>query len=169
MIPTPVIQSVRPASAASRVRDLLKSRDRAEVEIAAILRQQLDQLGEKKWLEWCEKEFGWARTSAYRHLNPLGSQKARDDQKARDGAPKSAMSQALGHNEEETAEDDGPEEEAPTQDHLNALLLRADQAISFATNCARLNIRPRHRAKAIEMARSAATAWTTLADKLENQ
>lgn len=70
-------------SRAARVRALLKDRDKAEEEIAAILREQLDDMGEAKWLAWCEREFGWARTSAYRHLNPKLLEKAKHAQAKR--------------------------------------------------------------------------------------
>ncbi len=67
---------------ASRIHSLLKLRDKAEAEIATVLREHLASVGEPAWLEWCEREFGWKRTAAYRHLNPKLMQKHREDAEA---------------------------------------------------------------------------------------
>lgn len=48
-----------------------------ETSIARTLQLKLDRLGQKKWLEECEKEMGWGRTQAYAHLNPQGMAKDR--------------------------------------------------------------------------------------------
>lgn len=84
------------AEAARAVRAALKKRDEGEREAAAILSKQLKALGEAKWLEWCEREFGWKRSTAYRHLDPEGSEKARVDT-----AERRATSQQLRHEPEE--------------------------------------------------------------------
>lgn len=81
--PPVVIEHNVYAERALRVRALLQARDESEAKIAAILREGLDELGEAKWLEWCEKEFGWARRTAYRHLNPEQMEKDREDYRAR--------------------------------------------------------------------------------------
>src|SRR5947208_10071552 len=63
---------------ATRIHSLLKLRDKAEAEIAGVLREHLDAVGELAWLAWCEREFGWKRRQAYNHLNPEQLQKDRD-------------------------------------------------------------------------------------------
>jgi hypothetical protein len=67
---------------AVQVRSLLASRDKAEAEIAAVLREHLDEVGEAAWLSWCLTEFGWKRRAAYNHLNPVQKEKARKRQRA---------------------------------------------------------------------------------------
>jgi hypothetical protein len=54
----------------TRATDAIKRRDQNEAEIAAALREGLDLLGKPKWLEECERTWGWARSTAYNHLNP---------------------------------------------------------------------------------------------------
>lgn len=75
------------AERAHQVRALLQARDKHEAEIATILRQNLDELGEAKWLTWCEKEFGWARRQAYAHLNPAQLEKDRERKRQRAEVP----------------------------------------------------------------------------------
>ncbi len=66
-----------------RVNAGLKLRGESEAVIAAALRERLDQVGEAAWLQDCEREWGWSRTTCYRHLNPELLQKDRDRAKAR--------------------------------------------------------------------------------------
>lgn len=68
---------------AQRIRALLEDRDNAEKEIAEILREQLDELGERNWLAWCGEEFGWARSTAYRHLSPEQVERERENSRTR--------------------------------------------------------------------------------------
>lgn len=96
MRPQTVIESNVYAEAARAVRAALKKRDEGEREAAAILRKQLDTLGEAKWLAWCEREFGWARSTAYRHLNPEQMERQRADNVVRN-----AMSRSTRHEPEE--------------------------------------------------------------------
>lgn|SRR5262249_20067432 len=63
---------------ASQIRSLLSQRDKVEAEIAAVLREHLDEVGEAAWLAWCAKEFGWKRRAAYNHLNPEQLQRDRE-------------------------------------------------------------------------------------------
>ena len=60
------------------IREMVKLKGNIEHEVARCLRAMLDELGEKAWLEACEKEMGWGRTSAYKHLNPELLEKARE-------------------------------------------------------------------------------------------
>jgi len=76
-----LIEVERDTSRASEVRALLeigRMGDEAYAKVAVLLRKELDAIGETKWLKWCEREFGWKRTAAYRHLNPELLQKDRD-------------------------------------------------------------------------------------------
>jgi len=66
---------------ASRIHSLLKLRDKAEAEISALLQEYLDAEGRSAWLAWCEREFGWKRRTAYRHLNPEQQAKHREEAK----------------------------------------------------------------------------------------
>jgi hypothetical protein len=54
----PGVVEVRPVDAAeqraSRIGALLKLKTEAEQEIAQILREHLDEVGEPAWLAWCE-------------------------------------------------------------------------------------------------------------------
>jgi phage N-6-adenine-methyltransferase len=75
---SPPVEVRESEARASRIHSLLKLRDKAETEIAAVLREHLDEVGEPAWLEWCEREFGWKRTAAYNHLHPERLQKDRD-------------------------------------------------------------------------------------------
>lgn len=106
---------------AARVRTLLKDRDKAEAEIAALLREQLDDLGEPKWLAWCEREFGWKRSTAYRHLNPSGAGKARADT-----ATRRSMSQQLRHDHEQVDDDEPLDDDGP---YLNDILTPSTKAL----------------------------------------
>jgi hypothetical protein len=45
-------------------------RTNGEQIIAKALQERLDKVGEATWLKECESEWGWARTTAYNHLNP---------------------------------------------------------------------------------------------------
>jgi hypothetical protein len=54
-----------------------KLRGDMEASIARALRLKKDRLGEKKWLEECEKHMGWGRSAAYMHLNPEQMEKNR--------------------------------------------------------------------------------------------
>jgi hypothetical protein len=150
-----------PASTrAARVRSLLKDREKAEEEIAAILREQLDDLGEKDWLVWCDKEFGWARRTAYRHLDPKQMESHREkrrEQRAHGG-----------HIEQEDSgsevEDDFEHPEDDVEDPANyrtSFLLRAEQAIRFAIHNGPVT------RELVVRARAVAEAWSKLADKLE--
>jgi hypothetical protein len=63
----------------SQIREWSKARDDMEANIARVLRAKLDRLREKLWLEECEREMGWSRAQAYRHLNPAQMEKNRQD------------------------------------------------------------------------------------------
>jgi hypothetical protein len=63
----------------SQIREWSKARDQMEASIARVLRAKLDRLGEKVWLEECEREMAWSRATAYRHLNPEKMAKSRQD------------------------------------------------------------------------------------------
>src|SRR2546425_13328134 len=65
---------------ASRIHSLLKLRKKADDEIAAVLSEHLKAVGEPAWLAWCEREFGWGRSTAYLHLDPtqLEAKRERD-------------------------------------------------------------------------------------------
>ena len=62
----------------------VKRRDQNELEIAAALREGLEQLKETKWLAFCEQTWGWSRSTAYNHLNPalLAKDRARKHEAA---------------------------------------------------------------------------------------
>src|SRR5688572_15086100 len=111
---------------AARVRALLKDREKADEEIAAILREQLDDLGEAKWLAWCEQEFGWRRSTAYKHLNPEQIEADRK-RKARANVRNS------GHESGDDGAGESIEDEIedPANYHTS-FMLRAEQAIRFA-------------------------------------
>lgn len=143
---------------AHRIRSLLKDREKAEAEIAALLREQLDELGETDWLTWCDEEFGWARTSAYKHLNPTLMERARS-------ARREERQRSHRVDVDQSPESNDADEEDPVEDasnHRTSFLLRAEQAIRFATYSGRAS------KEIIATARSVADAWSQLADKLEN-
>ena len=142
------------ASRAARVRALLKERDNTEAEIAAILREQLDEMGEAKWLAWCEREFGWGRSASYRHLNPAQLQKDRDGERQR------RETRDIGREEVENIEDEIDGEDP--ENYRTAFLLRAEQAIRFASYS-----RGTVTKEISRTARAVAKAWATLATKLE--
>lgn len=68
----PVAQEVREEAEVSwsRIREMSKMKGDLEAAMASALRIKLDRLGEKAWVEECQREMGWSRTTAYRHLNP---------------------------------------------------------------------------------------------------
>jgi hypothetical protein len=68
---------------ASRISALLTIKADAETEIAKILRTHLREVGESDWLAWCRTNWGWARSTAYRHLNPEQVQKHRERERDR--------------------------------------------------------------------------------------
>jgi hypothetical protein len=53
-------------------------RDAGEKMVADALRERLDKVGETRWLKECESEWGWSRSTAYRHLNPAQMEAARE-------------------------------------------------------------------------------------------
>jgi len=72
----------------ARVNAGLKKRADGEREIAAALKERLDQVGEAAWLQQCEDEWGWSRATAYRHLNPEKMEASRATAKAQREAAK---------------------------------------------------------------------------------
>jgi hypothetical protein len=148
-----------PASTrASRVRALLKDREKAEAEIADILREQLDDLGEKDWLVWCAEEFGWARSTAYRHLNPEQMEKKRA---ANAEARKSPQGRHEPEDDPEVFDDAEEDEVEDPKNYRTSFLLRAEQAIRFAIHNGPVT------RELVVRARAVAEAWSKLADKLE--
>ena len=72
-----------------------RMRDAGEKMVADALRERLDKVGEVLWLKECEAEWGWSRTTAYRHLNPDQMEKARvATQEARANVPTVGTSEA---------------------------------------------------------------------------
>lgn len=145
------------AERAQRIRALLQDRAKGEAEIAGMLRKGLDELGEVKWVEWCKAEFGWARTSAYRHLDPKGMDKHRatGNQRSHDGDTEP-------ENEPETEETE-PESLPTKKDDLTAYLVHAEQArrsalISFDIPTTEAVVRA---------AKSVVAAWAALVVSLE--
>jgi hypothetical protein len=65
---------------AARVFQLLDRKVETERELAGVLREHLDEVGETAWLEWCAKHWGWGRSTAYLHLDPeqLQAKRKRD-------------------------------------------------------------------------------------------
>ena len=57
------------------------------------LRVKLTRFGEAKWLEEREREMGWSRSTAYRHLNPAQMEAAREDTTTRRNVPTVGTSQ----------------------------------------------------------------------------
>ncbi len=55
----------------------LALRAEGEAIIAKALRERLDQVGEAVWLQQCEREWGWSRSTCYRHLEPKQMEAAR--------------------------------------------------------------------------------------------
>jgi len=139
--------------AAQRVRALLQSRDKSEAEIAAILRKQLDVLGESDWLIWCETEFGWARSTAYRHLDPAQVEKERENSRER-----AATSRTTRREQKETKQE--------KHNARVAYLLRASGAVELAE----FGYRARKiTQEEVDAARKAAAAWTKLAEHLQEK
>jgi len=73
----------KPTTWIARVNLGRQMRDAGEKMVADALRERLNKVGEAKWLVEVEREWGWSRTTAYRHLNPELLQKDRDRAKAR--------------------------------------------------------------------------------------
>lgn len=73
----------QPTTWIARVNLGRQMRDAGEKMIADALRERLDKVGEARWLVEVDKEWGWSRTTAYRHLNPELLQKDRDRAAAR--------------------------------------------------------------------------------------
>jgi hypothetical protein len=65
-----VAQEVQAELSWSQIREMAKMKGDLEIAMASALRIKLDRLGEKAWLEECQREMGWSRTTAYRHLDP---------------------------------------------------------------------------------------------------
>lgn len=78
--PTAVIIETK-TSWISRVNTGIRMRETGEQMVATALRERLNKVGEAEWLKECEREWGWSRTSAYRHLNPELLQKDRERMK----------------------------------------------------------------------------------------
>lgn len=141
---------------ATRIRTILKERAEGEAEVAALLREELDELGEVNWLAWCDNEFGWARSTAYRHLNPQGLERERENDTGR-----RAMSRQPRHEprEDEALEEDEVED---PQNYRTMYFLRAEQAARFAFYSG-----PIITADMVVYARTVAAAWEKLARTLE--
>lgn len=148
---TAAVRHINPSvEATHRIRILLKSREESDAEIASLLREQLDGMGEGKWLAWCELEFGWSRTTAYRHLNPKLQERAKQSQ-----AERRANVPTLEHKAERVRVVEDP------ANYRTSFLLRAEQAIRFANHSGPVT------EEIVATARSVAEAWSSLADKLE--
>jgi hypothetical protein len=68
---------------ADRIRVALQRRNEAEAVIAEGLRLAKEELGTRAWLAWTAKEFGWGRSTSYRHLDPKQMQKHREQEAER--------------------------------------------------------------------------------------
>ena len=56
------------ATAAKQITRLLRANAVNDEEIAKRLRTVKDDIGEKRWLAWCGKHWGWKRRQAYNRL-----------------------------------------------------------------------------------------------------
>jgi hypothetical protein len=72
----------------ARINAALKVRAGAEREIAAALAEHKQKVGTKRWLEDCEREWGWSSSTAYRHLDPKQMEAARAHTCAAAASPK---------------------------------------------------------------------------------
>jgi hypothetical protein len=91
----------KPKSRADRVRALLARRDEADREIAKELREAKDDMGTERWLKWCAREFGWARSTAFARLDPEQIEKHRERQRGRQERVRNLRT-ASDHNENDT-------------------------------------------------------------------
>src|SRR5713226_9972273 len=78
---------VSTASIESRVTRGLQMKEAGEQIIAQALREKKDTVGTEAWLAWCLEQWGWSRSTAYRHLDPKQMEAAREDTQARREVP----------------------------------------------------------------------------------
>ena len=68
---------------ADRIHQLLARRTKVEDQIATELQAAKIEMGTEAWLAWCAREFGWGRSTAYIHLDPLLLAKKRAEDRNR--------------------------------------------------------------------------------------
>jgi hypothetical protein len=117
---------------ADRIRAALKRRDEQEAVIARELREAKEEIGNTaRWLTWTATEFGWGRSTTYRHLDPKQMQKHREQEAERYAEEVSSL---------ETADEDADEEYEPRDYRTDYVITHpadTDQRIKLAVDTIR--------------------------------